>query len=138
MEEEIWKNIFKEYKKVKFFPFPNYLKILDELLSSTTCLFEEENGGYNTKFKDEELLTYFYDFPAQNMQKEACERKKHLVFEARGDNTMLLREKLNQFFQAGKSITHVIRTEEIYGGDTHYSVWREYQKADVYEVRKNG
>ena len=131
------KSLFSEYKEVKFFPSPEYRSLLNNTLCSTTCLFEEENGQ-NTRFTDLELITYFFNLPCANFQELTKKVDKFLVEEARGHDETTVGTRLEQLLQKGHKITHIVRSTEEYGGDTHYSVWREYMKAEIYEVGKNG
>ncbi len=155
----IWEKIFDRYKEVSFFPSPAYKSVMDRPAGSITNV-REIPDGQNTIFEDWEFVTYFYDFSTADLELLSasgdikprklglytgqCEHESEviektnglLVYRSRFDK-ILIGEKLEQLVKGQKKVTHIACAEEVYGGDTHYSVWRDYQKAEIYEVRKN-
>ena len=156
---KVWKGLFNRYKEVNFFQSPSYKSIMNRPSGSITNI-REIPDGQNTIFEDLEFVTYFYNFSSQDLEhltsSDKEKRKKlgfytgqyeleHevinnsagvLIYRSRSDETPI-GKKLEQLVGEGKKITHVVCAEESYGGDTHYSVWRDYKKAEVYEVVGN-
>lgn len=138
----IWKKLFGRYKEVNFFESPRYKHTFNYPLYSTECLYEKEDGPFNTIFEDLQVGTLFYDFSSANLS--ALSKRKEVKIDkfelstTRGSDKPTIGSKLEQFLREGKKVTHIIRTREIYGGDTHYSVWRDYEKAEIYEVKLDG
>ena len=169
-EQQFWKELFCTYKEVHYFPSPLYKRILDLACGAITTVSETPEGQ-NIIFRDNEAITYFYDFfllfpegpsapaslsaavkesesppaasvaamfgPYTNLYEEENEvlekNRSILVYRARHDKTGI-GEKLEELIGSGQRVTHLACAREVYGGDTHYSTWREYQKIDIYEL----
>jgi hypothetical protein len=130
-----FKLLFENYKTVEYHKSPNYGMLFNKPLCSTTILYEEEETMYNTSFRDLEENTYFYDFSFASFEKIVENGLYEFLVESHsGKNKTPLGEKLGQLIQSGKEISHIVRSKEEYGGDTHYSVWRDYLKVNIYEV----
>lgn len=150
---EMWKKIFKKFKEVDVFLHPVYKTILNDPLFSTANLYEEK-GCFNTQFVDLENLTYFYDFSKVDliefsnlseeqkrklgiytscMEDESLYNKGVLLFSG-GSKINTIGEKLNELTQDNKKVTHIVLGHEMYGGNTHYSTWCEYLRAEIFEI----
>jgi len=128
--------LFGLYEKRVLLKLPHYREFLEKPLCSTTCLFEEEDGPFNTRFKDLEEITYFYNFSSVNLLRlNRNEAEKFLILQERGENKKSIGEQLQQLIRDGKRVTHIVRSTEEYGGDTNYSVWRKYLEAQICEVK---
>ncbi len=158
-DTDLWKRLFDRYKEVNFFQSPSYKSVMNRPSGSITNV-REIPDGQNTIFEDLEYVTYFYNFSSQNLADLAssdkekrkklgsytgqCEHEHEvinnsegvLIYRSRFDETPI-GKKLEQLVNNGKKITHIICAEESYGGDTHYSVWRDCNKAEIYEVGEN-
>jgi DNA polymerase III alpha subunit (gram-positive type) len=129
------KALFSYYDQVDYNPPIDLHKIIDQPLSSTACEFEEVESMYNTRFEDLEEITYFYDFsPDGLIEVQDLRSAKYLKDTARGNDNKTVRTRLEELVNAGKTITHIVRSSEVYGGDTHYSVWRSFRHAQIYET----
>lgn len=155
---ELFKRLFNVYDKVNFFPSPEYKKVLDKKMGEVNNLkwISEER-----MFEDFENVTYFYNFSKQNIGNildlgfdERMKRLGLFTEDYKSDRdvkrdtkgTILYRcgwtteqtigGKLKELLSKGNNVTHFVCTEETYGGDDYFSVWRTHEKADIYEVKK--
>jgi 8-oxo-dGTP pyrophosphatase MutT (NUDIX family) len=126
--------LFSFFRKLEVLGPERLPEILDLPLCTTECLFEEEDGQ-NTRFTDSETITYFYDFSSVELdvlprwQLDGC-----CVYQARGSDSQTVGARLQRLLDAGKKVTHIVRSQEEYGGGTHDSVWREYLRAEIVKM----
>lgn len=151
-DEQI-KELFKRYEQVRFFPSPEYKRILNNPLGTITNEHERKRA-MNTNFRDLEKVTYFFDFSPKNLTKalylgdirlgffkQSLEDENEVIESSDGMLLCRIRidekpisKKLEELTRNGKKVTHIVCAEEIYGGDTNYSVCRTHEKADIYEI----
>jgi hypothetical protein len=131
--------LFSCYLEKELIVNSNAVSFLARPLASTKPW--EEDRTFNPEFKDEEEITYFFDFSTVDPQGIKALRylvdsdnEPFLVFQARGDNPMSIGEKLKELVNNGKKVTHILKSSEVYGGNTESSAWREYKKALIYEI----
>lgn len=153
----IWEKLFNRYKEVKYFPLPAYKLIRHKPVGSTTNVYEKLDGQ-DKMFEDLQNKTSFYNFSQENLRKLLAQTESNqesllfiresfigdedksielregiLIYKHDSDKTTI-GEKLEQLIKRGKKVTHIVRAEEVYGGGTHSSVWRNYERAEIYEV----
>lgn len=152
----MWEEIFNCFKEIKYYPSPAYKSILYYPTGSITNI-QEIPDGQNVIFQDLENSTYFYGFSPENLKELLTRRDKIRVLglytgQCQNDNEIIknscgliyrernektpLGEKLEQLIKEGKKVTHIVRTKDVYGGNTHYSVWRSHDKAEIYGVER--
>lgn len=151
------KALFCAYHRVKYFESPGYTSILNlpegDIVNTRDVAFDED-----AYFEDREFLTYFYDFSGQDIAALAAldeERKIRtlglrtaiahsddfskgiLLYETRIGATPV-RTRLEELVRSGKTVTHIVRAEETYFGNTQWRVYRSHECAHIYEVENNG
>ena len=53
------------------------------------------------------------------------------MYQAKSSESRIVRALLQRLLYEGKKVTHIVRSQEEYGGGTHDSVWREHLRAEI-------
>ena len=138
-QKSVWEELSSRYKVVNHIASPGFEHLIDRPTAQTVVLSARPHGQSIT-FRDLEFVTYYFNFSTENLEKVLAQDESYkidtegiLIREDRGTISTSIAERLRELIKDGKKITHIICAEQLYGGETHYSVWREYEKAEVYE-----
>lgn len=132
-------NLVEAYKKIypvvllKEYSVDNCKEVLSKFASVIENIYDDHGG--NAHFVDSEILSYYYDLSKldfNNSSEISIHLAKKPLAKIRCDSNTI-ENIVNSLKSRGKNVTHVTISDEKYGGDDS-SVWRDYEKATLYEI----